>query len=550
MNGTLHTLLGVLSFTVVTSGGAFAQDHAGHGAPAARLGNVTFPNTCADAVKPQVNRGVALLHSFWFDEAIRTFNAAAAADPKCGISQWGVALAMWGNVLATGPQQPGIVQALAAIDKGRQMGTGSPREAAYLDAVSAFYVGAPERDARARKVAYEKAMEQLVAKFPDDTEAKIFYAMSLSGTQLPTDKTYANLLMAANLLDPLFAKMPDHPGLAHYIIHAYDVPPLAPRALEAARAYAKIAPDAPHALHMPSHTFTRLGYWEESIETNTASAAAARNAKSLGDELHADDYLVYAFLQSGRDAEAQKVIETARSIAKSSTPTGMGQGNLPSAPGGGVGAYALTAMPARYALERGQWAEAAELTEIPGAAANVQAMTFFARGLGLARGRGDLGAARAEVAKLETALKALTAANQTYDAEQIDIQRRSVSAWIAFAEGKTDAALAEMHDAAAMQDKTEKSAVSPGPIAPARELYAEMLLEAKKLPDALAAFEASAKQEPRRFRGVYGAAKTAKLLNDPRAARYYAELKEITAKADNPGRPELAEARASSAGRD
>jgi tetratricopeptide (TPR) repeat protein len=545
MKRTFTVLVGVCSLTLVTSGAALAQDHTGHGAPADRLGSVTFPNTCADAVKPQVNRGVALLHSFWFDEAIRTFNDVAANDPKCGLSQWGVALGMWGNILAVGPQQPGITQALAAVEKGRQMGTGSPREGAYLEAVAAFYVGAPEKDARARKVAYEKAMEQVVAKFPDDTEAKIFYAMALSGTQLPNDKTYGNLLKAANLLDPLFAKMPDHPGLAHYIIHAYDVPPLAPRALQAARAYAKIAPDAPHALHMPSHTFTRLGYWDESIETNSASAAAARKAKSLGDELHAYDYLTYAYLQSGRDNEAKKVIETANGVAKNVASTQLGQGNLPAPPGGGVGSYALTAMPARYALERGQWAEATALTEIPGAAPNVQAMTFFARGLGFARGGGDVAKARAEVDKLDEALKKASAANQTYDAEQIDIQKRSVSAWITFAEGNKEAALAEMQQAAAMQDKTEKSAVSPGPIAPARELYAEMLLEAGKLPEALAAFEASATQEPRRFRGVYGAAKTAKMLNDPRAAKYYAELREITAKADSPGRPELAEARSS-----
>ena len=549
MRTKLTVLLGVCSLTLATSGAALAQDHAAHGAPAGRLGSVTFPNTCADAVKPQVNRGVALLHSFWFDEAIRTFNDVAAKDPKCGISQWGVALAMWGNVLATGPQPPGITAALAAIEKGRQMGTGSPREGDYLEAVAAFYNGAPEKDARTRKVAYEKAMETLAGKYPEDVDATIFYAMSLSGTQLPSDKTYANLLKAANLLDPLFAKMPDHPGLAHYIIHAYDVPPLAPRAIEAARAYAKIAPDAPHALHMPSHTFTRLGYWDESIETNIASAAAARKTKSLGDELHADDYLTYAYLQSGRDNEAKKVIEAANALAKSVPSTSLGQGNLPAAPGGGVGSYALTAMPARYALERGQWTEATMLTEIPGAAPNVQAMTFFARGLGYARGGGDLAKARAEVDKLDTALKAMIAANQTFDAEQIDIQRRAVSAWIKFAEGSKDAALAEMQEAAAMQDKTEKSAVSPGPIAPARELYAEMLLEAKKLPEALAAFEASAKQEPRRFRGVYGAAKTAKMLNDPRAAKYYAELREIAAKADTPGRPELAEARANSSAR-
>jgi tetratricopeptide (TPR) repeat protein len=544
MRRTLLALLGVVTITLATGGAALAQDHAGHGAPADRLGSVNFPNTCAEAVKPQVNRGVALLHSFWFDEAIRTFTDVAANDPKCGISQWGVALAMWGNVLAAGPPPAGITAALAAIEKGRQMGTGSERERDYLEAVAAFYAGAPEKDARARKVAYEKGMEQVVARNPGDTEAKIFYAMSLSGTQLPSDKTYTNLLKAANLLDPLFKQMPDHPGLAHYIIHAYDVPPLAPRALEAARAYAKIAPDAPHALHMPSHTFTRMGYWDESIEANIASAAAARKAKSLGDELHADDYLAYAYLQSGRDKEAKQVIENAAALAKNVASTALGQGNLPAAPGGGVGSYALTAMAARYALERGQWTEATMLAEVPGGAPNVQAMTFFARGLGFARGGGDLARARAEVEKLDAALQAMRAANQTYDAEQIDIQKRSVSAWISFVEGNKEAALAAMQEAAAMQDKTEKSAVSPGPIAPARELYAEMLLEAKQLPEALAAFEASAKQEPRRFRGVYGAAKTAKLLNDPRAAKYYAELKEITAKADTPGRPELAEARA------
>ena len=527
---------------------ASAQDHAGHVA-ADRLGSVTFANTCAEDVAPQVNRGVALLHSFWFDEAIRTFNDVAAKDPKCGISQWGVALAMWGNVLATGPQQPGITAALAAIDKGRTMGTGSERERDYLEAVAAFYNGAPAADARTRKVAYEKAMEKLSAKYPDDTEATIFYAMALSGTQSPADKSYANLLKAATLLDPLFAKMPDHPGLAHYIIHAYDVPPLAPRALAAARAYAKIAPDAPHALHMPSHTFTRMGYWDESIETNTASAAAARRAKSLGDELHAYDYLTYAYLQTGRDTDARRVIETANGVAKSAAPASLGQGNLPAPPGGGAGAYALTAMPARFALERGQWAEAAALTEVPGAPPTIQAMTFFARGLGLARGGGDLARARAEVDRLAAAHKAATAAGQSYDAEQIDIQRRSVSAWVQFAEGKVDAALAEMQDAAGLQDKTEKSAVSPGPIAPARELYAEMLLAARKLPEALAAFEASAKQEPRRFRGVYGAARTASLLKDPRAANYYAQLLEIAARADVPGRPELAEARSNSAAR-
>ena len=539
-------LFGVVALGLAATGVVSAQDHSGHGAPADRLGTVTFQNSCTDAVKPVVNRGVALLHSFWFDEAIRTFNDVAAKDPTCGISQWGVALGMWGNILATGPPPAGITLALAAIEKGRAMGLATPRERDYLEAVAAFYNGAPQADARTRKVAYEKAMEQVAGKYPEDVDATIFYAMSLTGTQLPSDKSYANLMKAANLLDPLFAKMPDHPGLAHYIIHAYDVPPLAPRALEAARAYARIAPDAPHALHMPSHTFTRLGYWDESIESNNNAAAAARKAKSPGDELHAYDYLTYAYLQSGRDNDARRIMETAAAAAKNTPATTMGQGNLPTPPGGGVGAYALAAIPARYALERGQWREATTLVEVPGAAPNIQAMTFFARGLGFARG-GEAAKARAELAHLDTALQATAAARLTYEAEQVDIQKRSVAAWIQFVEGDREAALAAMQEAAAMQDKTEKSAVSPGPIAPARELYAEMLLEAKKLPAALAAFEASAKQEPRRFRGVYGAARTAKLLNDPRAAKYFAELREITAKADTPGRPELAEARSNSA---
>ena len=546
MRRNLVVLFGVVAFGLATTGVAVAQDHSGHGAPADRLGTVTFKNSCAEAVKPGVNRGVALLHSFWFDEAIRTFNDVAAKDPACGVSQWGVALAMWGNILAAGPPPAGITQALAAIEKGRTMGLPTPRERDYLEAVSAFYAGAPQADARTRKVAYEKAMEKVAATYPDDVDATIFYAMSLTGTQLPSDKSYANLIKAANLLDPLFAKMPDHPGLAHYIIHAYDVPPLAPRALDAARAYAKIAPDAPHALHMPSHTFTRLGYWDESIDSNNNAAAAARKAKSPGDELHAYDYLTYAYLQSGRDNDARRIMETAAAAAKNTPATTMGQGNLPTPPGGGVGAYALAAIPARYALERGQWREATTLVEVPGAAPNIQAMTFFARGLGYARS-GDLDKARAEVARLDTALQATTAAKLAYEAEQVDIQKRSVAAWIQFGEGNKDAALAAMQEAAAMQDKTEKSAVSPGPLAPARELYAEMLLEANKLPEALTAFEASAKQEPRRFRGVYGAAKTAKLMNDPRAAKYFAELREITAKADTPGRPELAEARSNSA---
>jgi len=523
-----------------------AQEHQmHHGAPVDRVGSVHFENSCSPDVAKDIDRGVALLHSFWFDQAIAAFKTVAERDPACGVSQWGVALGMWGNVLAGGPQADGVATAWAAVERGRQMGSKSEREHGYLDAAAALYQNASTSDARARKLAYEQAMANLAKKYPSDTEASVFYGMALVGTHLASDKSYAKLLAAADVLDPLFQKMPDHPGLAHYIIHAYDVPPLAPRAVDAARRYAAIAPDAPHALHMPSHTFTRLGHWRESIESNTASAAAARRAKSPGDELHAYDYLVYAYLQTAHDRDALRVIETGRSVGRAAAAGGLGQGNVAAAPGGGVGAYALTAMPARYVLERGQWTEAAQLQELQGATPAVQAMTLFTRALGLARGGGDLVAARSDLATLVSLQQKLAGNNQAYDAEQVEIQRRSVEAWILHAEGKTAGATALMQTAVAMQDKTEKSAISPGPLAPARELYAEMLLDAGRLLEALEAFEASAQQEPRRFRGVHGAARTAALLgNLAKAQKYYGELVAIAEGGDTPERPELTEAKA------
>jgi tetratricopeptide (TPR) repeat protein len=520
-----------------------AQETHRHAAAPERLGSVHFVTSCRPEVQATFDRGVALLHSFWFDAAVAAFEEVARQDPGCGVSQWGVALGLWGNILGAGPTNSGVDRAKAAIDQGRAMGTASARERAYLDAVHAFYDGAPAAAVRSRKLAYATAMERLMRAYPDDSEAAIFYAMGLTGTQAADDKTYAALLKASAILEPLFERMPDHPGLAHYIIHAFDVPPLAPRALAAARKYGAIAPDAPHALHMPSHTFTRLGLWTESIDANLASAASARRAKSPGDELHAYDYLVYAYLQTAQDAAAARILAAAEALATRAAEGGLGQGNLPAAPGGGVGAYALTAMPARLTLERGAWREAAALRERDGAPPAIRAMTLFARALGHARGGGDLTAARADLAQLERIHQELATAGQSYDAEQVEIQRLSVAAWIQMAEGRVDEALVLMRRGAEAQDRTEKSAVSPGPIAPARELHAEMLAAAGRHADALAAFVASAKQEPGRFRGLYGAATAARRGGDLAAARrYYEELLRIAEKGD-PTRADLADAR-------
>jgi hypothetical protein len=521
-----------------------AQEPHEHGRMAPqRLGTVHFETSCKPEVRDTFDRGVALLHSFWFDAAIAAFEDVAQRDPAFGVSQWGVALALWGNVLGAGPTQAGLDRAKAAIDRGRSMGAGTARERAYLDAVGAFYDGAPAANARDRKVAYASAMEALMRAHPEDKEAAIFYAMGLTGTQPADDKTYGSLMRAAAILEPLFEVHPDHPGLAHYIIHSLDVPPLAPRALAAARKYGTIAPDAPHALHMPSHTFTRLGLWAESIESNTASAVSVRRAKSPGDELHAYDYLVYAYLQTAQDAEAARILATAEALAAGAGERGLGQGNLPAAPGGGVGAYALAAMPARLALERGAWREAAALRERDGAPPAIRALTLFARALGQARGAGDVAAARADLEQLQLIQQQLAKAGQHYDAEQVEIQRLSVAAWVAMAEGRTADALPIMRQGAEAQDKTEKSAISPGPIAPARELYAEMLAAAGQHADALVAFELSAKQEPGRFRGLYGAASSARRAGDISAARrYYAELLRVAGRGDS-SRADLAEAR-------
>jgi tetratricopeptide (TPR) repeat protein len=518
--------------------GAAAQHAHDTGAPRGKLGKVHFATSCNPAVEKDFDRGVALLHSFWFSAAIEAFEGVLEKDPSCAMAHWGIAMSWWSNPFGGFRSPKALEQGRAAFARAQAAGAKTERERDYIAAVGTLYKDFETVPQRTRTLAYEKAMEEVAAKHADDPEARIFYALALDQTALPTDKTYANLLKAAAILEKEFPLQPDHPGIAHYIIHSYDVPPLAPRALDAARRYAKIAPDAPHALHMPSHTFTRVGYWQESIETNIASAAAARKDNAPAEELHALDYQVYAYLQTAQDVAAKKIVEQAPAIGAQIRLDDPGAAAPPPA-----GFFALAAIPARYALERGAWAEAAALEPRQTPFAWSDAVTHFARALGAARS-GNPSAAAKDVEKLGSLAAALKEAKDAYWSEQVDIQRRLASAAVAYAEGRRDEALAQLREAADMEDATEKSAVTPGPIKPARELLGELLLEADRAGEALREFEQTMKKEPNRFRGLYGAARAAERSGDRvKAGTYFAKLVEVCERADAAGRPELQEAR-------
>jgi tetratricopeptide (TPR) repeat protein len=510
---------------------ALAQ-HETHGTGSPDLigsGSVKFQTSCAPPLENSFNKGVALLHSFWFPEAIKAFEAILAADGNCAMAHWGIAMSQWGNPFG-GIKPARIVELTkAAIDKAKTTGSPTPRERGYIDAVAQLVTASDPGSHVARITAYESAMEKVANDNPNDTEAKIFFALAVNQTAPPTDKTYAKNLKAAGILEPLFEKMPTHPGLAHYIIHAYDAPPLADKALVAARKYASLAPAVPHALHMPSHTFTRVGSWRESIDTNKRSAEAARNSNGTGEELHALDYQTYAYLQIAQDAAAKGALERARAVA----------GAPSAAP---VNAFAVAAIPARYALERGQWADAAALTPSPAPTPFTEAVTHFARALGAARS-GKPEAATTDIERLAVLRDKQKEMKDPYWTEQIDIQRRVALAWQTFATGQRDEGLTQMSAAADAEDATDKSAISPGPLAPARELYGEMLLEAGKTTEALAAFEMTMKKEPNRFRGISGAAHAAEQLGDrSKASAYYKKLLEVAKDADTE-RPALVQAK-------
>jgi hypothetical protein len=387
-------------------------------------------------------------------------------------------------------------------------------------------------------IAYRDAMREVAAKYPEDHEAQIFYALAIAASEDPADKTYAGRLQAGAILEKLFEEEPAHPGLAHYIIHTYDVPALAGRALVAARRYSAIAPDAPHALHMPSHTFTRTGYWQESIDSNIGAAAAARREGQTAEELHASDYEIYAYLQTGQDQEARRVLDSLPEMASRFDAKLVISG----AGGPSAGYFALAAIPARYALERRDWSQAVQLPVRETPFPYAQAMTWFARGFAAAR-LGKAAAANEPAAALRQIRERLSKASENYWARQVEIQEAEVRAWAALANGKKEEALRQMKSAAEMEDGTEKSAVTPGPLAPARELLGEMLLELHEPAQALTQFEATLQKEPGRLRALYGAAQAAQLSGSrDTSQRYFREMVKLCVRADKPGRSEVAEA--------
>ncbi len=539
----MKRLIVVTAFGVVTAFAVFSlpvlafaqhEQHAAGSPDQVGSAHVNFDTSCAPALKADVNRAVALLHSFWFAEAIAAFNGVLAKDPSCAIAYWGIALSQWGNPFAGLRAAQQIEGGRAAIQQAQKTGTPTPRERAYINAAAELFRDGGAATQRARTVAYEQAMERVARDFPADMEARIFYALAVTQTAVPTDKTYAQQLKAAAILEPLFKAHPAHPGLAHYIIHAYDHPPLADKALDAARSYASLAPAVPHALHMPSHTFTRLGYWKESIEANRRSAEAASRSSTPGEELHALDYQVYAYLQIAQDKAARAVLDHTLTLVSGADGIAIGAA--------GVGAFAMAAMPARYALERGAWAEAAALPVRPANTPFTEAMTHFARAIGAARS-GNPAAAMTDIERLAALRDTLQSRQDAYWTEQVDIQRRVALAWVAFAGGKTDDGLAQMRAAADAEDATDKSAISPGPLAPARELLGYMLLEAGRAPEALAAFESTVKKEPNRFHGLYGAGLAAEAAGDRAKARmFYKQLLDVAGEPDTE-RPELQHAR-------
>lgn len=509
-----------------------------------RLGEVHFAISC-DAAQKDFDRAVALLHSFWFGPADAAFRDIAARDPQCGMAWWGAAMVALGNPLAGAPSAQALKSGWEAVEKAKAAGAKTDRERAYIAAIEAFYRDAETVPHRDRALAYEQAMERLVATYPDDDEARVFYALALNITFDPADKSYKNQLEAAAILEELFEKQPRHPGVAHYTIHSYDFPPIAAKGLKAAQLYSRIAPDSPHALHMPSHIFTRVGAWQGSIESNRTSAEIAMkeySAKPSGGPLsnayHAYDYMAYAHLQMAQDEAAMALADKIIEIDKVDFLHTIGAIAAP---------YAVAAIPVRYALEREQWEEAAKLgvpaVDLPWDQwPQTVAIVAFGKGLGAARSN-DMKTAEAMIAELGRLREALRAKKQGYWENQVAIQLAVVEAWTQFAGGKTEGGLAAMSAAAEAEDRTEKHPVTPGPIIPARELLGDMLMEAGRPAEALAAYEHSMAVEPNRFRGFAGAARAAEAAGDKaKAEQYYKRLIELAA--DGGGnRPVLRQAR-------
>ena len=525
---------------------AAASAEPGHEHHQPQLGKLVFDTSCASQADRQVQLGLRWLHSFQYPQAERTFAAAAAADPQCAIAHWGVAMSQYHPLWAP-PTADELRKGKTAMEAAKAATSGNARERAYIAALDVFYRDADAVDHKTRALAYSDAMASLHQRFPQDHEAATFYALSLiaAGT-FDNDPEFMREKRAGAILNGVLAENPGHPGVAHYLIHNFDYPPLAPLALEAARRYAGIAPDSPHAQHMPSHIFVRLGLWDEAIKSNIASAASAQShAKALGlpdsssERLHAMDYLVYGYLQTGQDRQAERVLAELKSIRRADPPVF-------------TVAYAATAIPARLLLERRRWREAATL-ELPDSVRALAPLgdfrwgeghVHFARAIGAAR-TGDVAAAATEIAQLNSIEQALTVPPGSYDwRTQVAIQRQVAQAWLAYAQGREAESAQIMRAAADLDDATEKHPVTPGQILPAREQLGELLLELGKPAEALKEYEAALVRSPRRLAGLYGAARAAKAAGDGGKAKFfYAQLVAVTKDGDIE-RAEIREARA------
>jgi tetratricopeptide (TPR) repeat protein len=487
---------------------------------------VTFPTSCDPKVQAQFERGVAMIHSFWFLKARGTFEEVLQQDPNCAMAYWGVAMDYLGNTLVAPPQRADAEAAKVALVKAQEVGAQTQHERDWIDALSAYFRDHDKVPVDVRLAAYNSAMEQLTLRYPDDFEAKVFYSLALQASAPKADLTYANQLKAAGILEKLYEQNPQHPGVTHYLIHAYDYAPLAEKGIAAANRYASIAPAAPHARHMPSHIYSMVGMWEESIASNASSL------EIQADYYHAADFSVYAFLQLAQDAKAKAMIDKSLATAdRGDRPITM------------VNFTAKAAMPARYVLERGDWAGAAALPVVTSKYPQADAITRFSRGLGMAR-IGDIDGAKAEIDALKALRAALENANNSYWADRTEEQILAVSAWVALREGARDQADKLMRAAADNEDASVKHVAMENRLYPMRELLGDFLLETGQPAAALMEYETATKANPNRYRGLLGVARAASAAGDrDKADKYYRKLVELTKNADAE-RPEIKEAKA------
>lgn len=512
------------------------DDHAAHGPGLGKLGKVTFPVSCAPDAGRRFEEAMGVLHSFWWEEGDAAFSRVLEADADCAMGHWGRAMNAWGNPFAGGPTGPAVPRGVETAAKASSLSAKTPREQGFIAAVAALYRDADKSPNAVRLQAYADTMARLYRDLPRDTEVSIFYALALIATAPKTDTTFAQQKRAAAILNPLFARYPQHPGLAHYIIHSTDSPQLALLGLSAARRYARIAPAAPHAQHMPSHIFVRLGYWDETVASNrVAFQAGVANAKAkevppAGEVLHALDYAVYGYLQRGQDSAARATVATALS---SGVPEGKSI----------VGDYNRTAMAARIPLETGDWKAAAAFPVAAMQGVGTQAMlSHFTRAIGAARS-GDAATGRAEVIALNTITVQMMEGKEPYWSRVAGIKRDAAKAWVMFAEGDTAGGLELARAAADTEEVTDKHPVTPAELLPARELLADMLMEAGRYGEAREAYRATLMREPGRARSMFGGARAAELAGDRAKAKAgYREFLKLMSRADGE-RPELVKAK-------